>query len=297
MWAPRVVVADPSFQDVVESVEAEADESVEALSLASFEPRFRERIRFGRLEWYSDAPRAALLLPELAESLREFRVAVMDKKARCHADIFEPHLCVARLLHHPLLVWIERRRTAVHLARTEMNEDHHVRGEDTAKGVDAFGEEIAPGHRVHVRVNKRRPRNDWLLERLVRRRMNAGVFQDLSHGGGTDADAELLEFTDNPTVPPTKVLRGHLERQIQSCQWFSRPVRGTVRFAASKLPKPLPASVWHNDVHEFVDVVVHCSPKPEQFCPLLRRRHNPACVDSRAEHPNLRFEEAQPQIS
>ena len=52
-----IVIGDPGRFDVVELVETEADKVVQTFPLKGFDPRFRERIRSGRLDRYSDKHR------------------------------------------------------------------------------------------------------------------------------------------------------------------------------------------------------------------------------------------------
>ena len=89
-----IVIGDPGRLDVVELVETEADKVVQTLPLMGFDPRFRERIRAGRPDRYSDTSHASRF-PEGLEFVRELAVTVMDQKARLDSHVVEPHIRVA----------------------------------------------------------------------------------------------------------------------------------------------------------------------------------------------------------
>ncbi len=168
-----------------------------------FDQRSGKSVRFWRLERYSDTSRVAVLLPEVAELLREFAVPVMNEKARLDSNVVQPHAGVACLLHHPLLVRMKRRRATVHLAQAEMNEDQYVRGEHAAERVNTFGEDIARGHRIHVGMDKRRPRNSRLLKGLIWRRMNIRILQN-----PPQRQTELGHFIGAPSSHGVPLLTG-----------------------------------------------------------------------------------------
>lgn len=91
VWAPRIAITGPGRFDIVEPIKAAAHEEIQALALASFAPGLGHGVGLWGLEWYSDAPRTGLLLPEFTELLAEFCVVLMDNEARRYTDILEPY--------------------------------------------------------------------------------------------------------------------------------------------------------------------------------------------------------------
>ena len=47
---------------------------------------------------------------------------------------------------------------------------------------------------------------------------------------------------------------------------------------------------------ELTNVVVHRRAQPKQLGSFLRRRHNPARIDARAQHPNLSLKQLNPRV-
>lgn len=125
MWAQCVVIGGQGCFDVVELGEAEADKVVQTFPLMGFDPRFRERIRAGRLERYSGTSHA-FRFPEGLELVGKLAVTIMNQKARFHSHVVQPHAGVTCLLHNPVPIGMVGRWAAVHLAAAQMDEDEYA---------------------------------------------------------------------------------------------------------------------------------------------------------------------------
>jgi hypothetical protein len=78
-------------------------------------------------------------------------------------------------------------------------EEHRVDGEEVTRqhGVGLGGQELLPGR-----------------SRPARRRVDAGLVQDLPDRAGRDLVAEADQFTADPAMPPAGVLLGHSQHQL-----------------------------------------------------------------------------------
>src|SRR4051794_15869290 len=78
-------------------------------------------------------------------------------------------------------------------------EEHRVDSEEVTRqhGVGLGGQELLPGR-----------------SRPSRRRVDAGLVQDLSHRAGRDLVAEADEFTVDPAMAAEWVLRGYPQHQL-----------------------------------------------------------------------------------
>ena len=164
----------------------------------------------------------------------------MDQKSRLYVQAIQPHGGFARLLHYPFTVWMIGGRTAVDLAGADMNEDEHMRGENTPERVHALGKEVAADKRVHMRVNEVGPGDRRLLERLVRSRMDTPVLQNLPNGRGADRNTQLFEFAHDSSVSPTEVLVGQTEDETHCGRRRGWPAGGLEGDSSFGLTKPSP---------------------------------------------------------
>ena len=290
--AQRIVVRGPGRFDVVELVEAEADKVVQTFPFMGFDPRFRERIRTGRLERYSDTSHA-LRFPEGLELVRELAVTVMNQKARFNADVIKPHGRVARLLHDPIPIRMIRGRAAIDLAAAQVNEDKHIGRENASKGVNTFSEEIGCDHRVHVSMNKSRPRNRRFLEGLIRRRVNVGILENVPHRCLANPNPQLLKLADDLAISPTQVLFSHTENKVHSRHRSARLAGRFEGDATPGLAHPLAIGIRADHMHDFGNVMAKQRTKSKEFCFLLRSWYNTTRIDPRPQNSNLRRHELE----
>jgi len=135
MWTFRVVVSDPCSIDVVELVNTEADEMIQAFSFQGSDERFTEGIGFGSFHRSLDAT-DVLGSPEFLKVVREFTITVVDEKSGIQAFIIQPHSSISTLLHDPCRIRMQRGMGAVDLTAADVDEDQAIGRVGSTERVD-----------------------------------------------------------------------------------------------------------------------------------------------------------------
>ena len=228
---------DPCPNDVIQLLLTEAHEVIEAFVLERTNERFDKCVCLGRSDRCPHWPRA-LLVPEVAETVRELPIAITKQESRLDALVLHPHRRVAGLLHDPVPVGRIGRRASVDLPSAEMDKDQDVGMEHASKGVYFFAKEIARDNRVDVGVHESRPLHRRIFDRLVRPRAESGVGENLPDCGRPDTASELLEFPDDSAVSPEDVLAREPNDQLPCRLGNSRPSGSSERSFIPGFAKP-----------------------------------------------------------
>jgi hypothetical protein len=147
------------------------------------------------------------VLPELPELQSELRVVIVNEHPRLDVQLLHPHVRIPGLLHHPLLVGIERGRRTEDLAAAEMDEREDVGVELPPDRVDGFREEIARDQGIHVGRDELVPRHRRLaVLLLLRRRVDALFDQNPPDRRMADDVAEFLQLPHDRAAAPAGVL-------------------------------------------------------------------------------------------
>ena len=292
MGAKGVVMSDPRPNDVIQLLLTEAHEVIEAFVLERTNERFDKCVCLGRSDRCPHWPRA-LLVPEVAETVRELPIAITKQESRLDALVLHPHRRVARLLHDPVPMGRVGRRAGVDLASAEMDEDQNVGMEHASKGVDLLREKVARDDGINIRMHEGRPLHRRVFDRLVRPRAESAVGENLPGCGRSDTAPELLELSDDTAVSPEDVLPREPNHQLTCGLGDSRPTRAPERNFIPRLPKPSTVGLRLDDLHDVSDVVIHHRTQSQEFRLLFGRRHDSAGIDPISQHSYLGLENAE----
>lgn len=289
-----MVMLEPDSQDVIELTSSEADKMIQHLALRTRDEAFRKGIGLGR-PW-RDTNATDLRFPKFVELIRILSVAISNDEPRSDPLVVHPHRRVARLLHYPLGIRMIGAWTAVDPSTAQMNEGKDISVANATEGKHGFRKEIARDDAVYMGMNERRPRNRGSLCRLLWVGEVPFFLENLPNSRRTNPDSQFLELSNNTTISPTQVFGSQAENQPAGREWSSRPARSLKMLGSAQLPKPFLIGFRHNDVYQFIDVVVHRGTQPKEFGPLRWRRHDATRVDARSKHSDLRLEKPQPCV-
>ena len=290
MGSLLVIVLQPHPKDVVELSSTEANEVIQYFSLCNSNVAFTECVSL-RGAWRSFDGSDFGIFPERVKGIRILSITVVNEESGFDTFVFHPHCGVASLLHHPFRIRMIRARIRIDSSTSQMNEDEDISMADTSESEDGLREKVTGDDAVHLSVSEGRPWKRRVLGGLLWLREVPFLSENVSDCSRADSDSKLLEFSYDPTVSPAQILGGQSHDQLASRGWSSGSAQRPERSHATQLTKPLPIGSRKDDVHDFVDVMVHRGPQPEQFRSLRRGRDNPTRFDTRPEHPNLRFEQ------
>jgi hypothetical protein len=130
--------------------------------------------------------------------------------------VAELHDEVARLLGHPAPIRVCGGGDVLDSSRRERDEEQHV---DPLEKRGLNGEEVAGKHACGLRAQKRPPRRMAPL----RCRLETCLKQHLPHRGRRDGDAQTLEFADDASVSPVRVLVAEPQDQLAKRRLEWRP--------------------------------------------------------------------------
>ncbi len=287
-----VVVRQPLPVDVVELVKAHANKVVQTFLLEHADAAFRIRVGL-RSPYRSFDTFDLFALPERPEPFTVFRIPVMNKVPDLNAQILKPHGGITGLLKHPVLRGIERGRAHENLPGSKMDENKDIGINPSPQRKNRFGEKVARGQRLHVRSDKLFPIPRGISLGLVGNRMVPLPFKDLLNRRATDADAELLQLTQNPGVTPTKVFPSHSHHQIHGGLRRSRTTGYSLFPVGITLSQPAPVGGWFHDHHDVLDIMLNLFPKPKQLRPLAFRWDNSGVFDTISQHSKLIVQKLQ----
>jgi hypothetical protein len=136
--------------------------------------------------------------------------------------VAELHDEVARLLGHPAPIGVRGGGDVLDSSRRERDEEQHV---DPLEKRGLNGEEVARKHAYRLSSEEGTPRRTAPL----RRWLETFFEQHLPHRGRRDDDAQTLEFADDPSVSPVRVLVAEPQDQFAQRRLEWRPTGSPVR--------------------------------------------------------------------
>jgi hypothetical protein len=282
---------DPISDDVVHLSQGKHDEMVQGFGLELSYEGFDECVHVGRTSRQSERFRAQRP-PEVPEVETELRVPVHQKPSRLDTFVLHPHGGVASLLHHPLLIGMERGRTAAH-APTSQVDEHKTKGiEPSTPSVYSLRKEVHRDQGFHVGGDELSPRHRRPTAGfLLRGGIDALAGQDALDGIMADGIAEFLEFADDPAVTPEQVLPTDAHNQVSDFLSHARSA-GLLRLpATSGVINPAPIGCRFDDFQDGAHVMAELGADSEQLGLFVRAWHNMVAGQPPAQDGDLRLEE------
>src|SRR5262245_40603744 len=200
-----VVVPTVDAEHVLEVAAAEDVDPIETIRAERAYPALGVGVGVWRPDGRADQiePLAA---EHLIEGVAELPVAVMDEKPK-RLLVSELHQEVARLLRDPATVRIRGAGDVFDPSRRQRDEEEDV---DPLQERGLDGEEVTGEHARRLRPHEVSPRGSPSLWRWPK----TSFEQHLPHRRRRDADAEAVQFADDPLVAPVRVLSGETQDQL-----------------------------------------------------------------------------------
>src|SRR5215218_5275715 len=192
-WAVLVVMPPVDAEHVFEMSATENEDPVDAVGADGSHPAFGVGIRVWRLDGRADHL-DALAAEDFVEGVAELLVAIVDEESESLV-VSQLHDEVACLLRDPGTIWACGAGDVLDPACCERDEEEDVEPLEEHR-LDREGSQASA-----LAACCRRKRPPRLCS--LRRRRQTGTDQHLAHRGRGDGDAETLQLTDDPPVPPS----------------------------------------------------------------------------------------------
>lgn len=292
MWPFGIVKHDVDLHDVVEVLQTDADEMIQAFPPQRFDPTFSERIRKGRLERSFDHTTKSI--EPAIERLGKLLVSIVDQVSQFHAFVLQPHRDVSRLLKHPLFGRMVCAWGNEHFSRAEMNE-HQTECLPFAEGrPDVLAEEITGDHYIDVGLNEQIPRRYLSSHRVtIWIRQNPLVNQHATLRTETWSQGELFQFADNAADSPANIFPRQTNDEVSDRFSDSRsphPARFTAFFL---LPNPATIRLDMHDADDIMHVMIELLTENDQSRPILWRENHSVAGQLGPQQLNLQFEKSK----
>src|SRR5215211_511736 len=212
-----VVMAGIDAKHLLELPPAEDEQAVEALATDAADPALGVSVRVRSLDGRADHSHS-FATEDVIETAAELGVAIVDQEAERLIAIIERHPQVACLLGDPGARRVGRAGDELDAAALERDEEERV---DPCEPGGLDGEEITGERRRRLLAKKLAPGE------LVapRRGRHTVAEEDRPDRGRRHGDTQALQFADDPSVAPTRVLASEPKNKRLQATIEPRPPR------------------------------------------------------------------------